>query len=54
MKEVIARQAMGKKVRGEEDLKNVERNLKIGQRVEIEVLRGETRARGEIIVGEAP
>src|SRR5687768_12883201 len=44
----------GQKIRSEEDCKKVERNLKIGQRVEIQVLRGETAARGAITVGEAP
>ena len=44
----------GQPVRGEEDLKRIERQLKIGQRVDIEVLRADTRARGNITVGEAP
>jgi len=44
----------GQKVSNEDDCKRIERTLKIGQRVEIQVLRGETAARGAITVGEAP
>ena len=44
----------GQRIRSEEDGEKVERQLKIGQKVEIEVMRGETRAKGSITVGEAP
>ena len=44
----------GQRIRSEDECKKVERQLKIGQRVDIEVLRGESRSRGAITVGEAP
>jgi len=44
----------GQPVRSEDDLKAIERKLRIGQRVEIEVRRYDQRARGTIVVGEMP
>jgi serine protease Do len=44
----------GQRIRSEDEGEKVERQLKIGQKVEIEVMRGDTRAKGSIIVGEAP
>lgn len=44
----------GQRVRSEEELRAIERRLKIGQRVKIEVQRYEQRAEGTIIVGEMP
>jgi serine protease Do len=41
-------------VRSEEDLQAIEKQLKIGQRVSVEVVRYEERYRGTIVVGEAP
>ena len=44
----------GQAVRSEEDCKNFERRLRIGQQVELEVRRADTRTRISITVGEAP
>jgi serine protease Do len=41
-------------IRNQDNFKKLEKQLKIGQSVDIEVLRGETRAKGSITVGEAP
>ncbi len=44
----------GKKVRSQEEFSQVEKSLKIGQKIEIEVQRPDERGRGVITVGEAP
>jgi S1-C subfamily serine protease len=44
----------GKPVRTEDDLKAIERGLKIGQRVKVLLQRGDQRGSGQITVGEAP
>lgn len=44
----------GQRVRSEDEFKAVERKLRIGQTVPIEVMRGDTQAAGKLTVGEAP
>src|SRR5579884_1720164 len=44
----------GKPIAGEEDFQNVEKSLRIGQRVKVEVQRGDQQGQGVITVGEAP
>lgn len=44
----------GERVRSEDEFKAIERKLKIGQRIEIEVQRGDQRGTGSVTVGESP
>ncbi len=44
----------GQAVKGDEDFKAAEKRLRIGQQVDIEVQRGDQRAKGKITVGEMP
>jgi serine protease Do len=44
----------GQPVRSEEEFRTVERRLKIGDKVEVELHRQDTRASGSVTVGEAP
>lgn len=44
----------GRRVRNAEELRQVERSLKVGQRIEIEVQRGDVRATASLRVGEMP
>ncbi len=51
--DVIVRMA-GQPVRSEEDYRNIEQKLKIGQKITIEIQRGDQRGSGTVTVGEAP
>jgi serine protease Do len=44
----------GQAVQNEDEFRTVERRLKIGEKVEIELYRQDTRANGSVTVGEAP
>lgn len=44
----------GKRIQTQEEFKAMEKQLKIGQEVEIQIQRGEERGKGKIVVGEAP
>jgi serine protease Do len=44
----------GQAIRTEEDYRAIEKKLRIGQQVEIELVRGEQRGRATLTVGEAP
>ncbi len=44
----------GQRIQSEENFKALEKRLKIGQEVDIQIQRGEERGKGKITVGEAP
>ena len=44
----------GKPVRSEEEFKAIERKLAIGQKVDVELMRGDQSGKGTLTVGEAP